>query len=106
MKRNNIRNIIQKSRHELQLSHYDSRDCHKTSDPKGILGLLFKICIKLLKGSDINDFTFVGAGNKLEGDVGDKVSLQAQTSPCFQLRGKFTCIEHIDKSETQLKTSR
>ena len=44
-------------------------------------------------------------GNKLEGDVGDIVSLQAQNSPCFQLKEKFKCIEHIDKSETQLKTS-
>ena len=26
------------------------------------------------------------AGNKLEGDVGDIISLQAQTSPYFQLR--------------------
>ena len=44
------------------------------------------------------------AGNKLEGDIGD-VSLQAQTSPYFQRREKFKCVEHIDKSETQLKTS-
>ena len=44
-------------------------------------------------------------GNKLERDVGDKVSRQAQTSLYFQLREKFKCIEHIDKSETQLKTS-
>ena len=41
-------------------------------------------------------------GNKLEGDMGDIVSLQAQTSPYFQLREKLKCIEHIDKSETQL----
>ena len=45
------------------------------------------------------------AGNKLEGDVGDIVSLQPQTSPYFQLREKFKCLEHIDKSETQHKTS-
>ena len=44
-------------------------------------------------------------GNKLEGDVGDIVTLQAETSPYFQLREKSKCIEHIDKSETQLKTS-
>ena len=44
-------------------------------------------------------------GNKLEGDVGDIVSLQAKTSPYFQLSEKFKCIEHIDKSKTQLKTS-
>ena len=35
--------------------------------------------------------------------MGDKVSLQAQVSPYFQLREQFKCIEHIDKSETQLK---
>ena len=45
------------------------------------------------------------AGNKLEGDLGDIVSLQAQMSPNFHLREKFNCIEHIDKSETRLKTS-
>ena len=44
-------------------------------------------------------------GNKLEGDVGDIISLQAQMSPYFQLREKLKCIERIDKSETQLKTS-
>ena len=43
------------------------------------------------------------AENKLEGDVGDIISLQAQMSPYFQLREKFKCIEHIDKSKTQLK---
>ena len=42
-------------------------------------------------------------GNKLERDMGDIVSLQAQMSPLFQLREKFKCIEHIDKSEIQLK---
>ena len=41
-------------------------------------------------------------GNKLERDVGDIVSLHAQTSPYFQLREKFKCIERIDKHETQL----
>ena len=35
-------------------------------------------------------------GNKLEGDMGDTFSLQAQTSPDFQLREKFKCIEHLD----------
>ena len=35
--------------------------------------------------------------------MGDIVSLQAQTFPYYQLREKFKCIEHIDKSETQLK---
>ena len=43
------------------------------------------------------------AGNKLEGDVGDIVSLQAQTAPYFQLREDFKCIEHIDKSAPSLK---
>ena len=43
--------------------------------------------------------------NHLKGDVGDTVSLQAQTSPYFQLRENFKCIEHTDKSETQLKIS-
>ena len=37
--------------------------------------------------------------------MGDIVSLQVQMSPYFQLREKFKCIEHIDKSGTQLKTS-
>ena len=37
--------------------------------------------------------------------MGEIVSLQAQMSPYFQLREKYKCIEHIDKSETQLKTS-
>ena len=45
-------------------------------------------------------------GNKLEGNMGDIVSLQARTSPLFQLREKFKYIEHIiDKSEPKLKTS-
>ena len=44
-------------------------------------------------------------GNKLEGEEGDTVSLQAQTSPYFQLREKFKCTEHKYKSEIQLKTS-
>ena len=45
------------------------------------------------------------SGNMLEGDVGDIVSLPAQTSPYFQLRKKFNCIENTDRSKTQLKTS-
>ena len=36
--------------------------------------------------------------------MGDIVSLQAQMSPSFQLREKFKCIEHTDKSKTQLIT--
>ena len=46
----------------------------------------------------------MAAGNKVEGEVGDIVSIQAQTSPYFQLREK-KCIEHIDICETELKTS-
>ena len=34
---------------------------------------------------------------KLEGNVGEIVSQQAQMVPYFQLREKFKCIEHIDK---------
>ena len=45
------------------------------------------------------------AGSKLGGDLGETVSLQTQTSPYFQLREKFKCIEHIGKGEAQLKTS-
>ena len=46
------------------------------------------------KGVTMLDFLpkrsiITGAGNKLERDVGDKVSLQAKTSPYFQLRKKF-----------------
>ena len=48
---------------------------------------------------------YLTSGNKLEGDMGDTVSLQAQTSPYFQLREKFKCIEHMDNSEPELKTS-
>ena len=33
------------------------------------------------------------------------VSIQTQMSPYFQLRKKFECIEHIDKSGNELKTS-
>ena len=35
--------------------------------------------------------------------MGDKVFLQAQISPYFQLREKFKCIKQIDKSDSQLK---
>ena len=38
-------------------------------------------------------------GNMLRGDLGEMVSLQTQTSPCFQLREKFKCIEHIGKGK-------
>ena len=43
------------------------------------------------------------SGNMLGGDLGEIVSLQPQTSPCFQLREKFKCIEHIGKGEPSLK---
>ena len=37
--------------------------------------------------------------------MGEIVSLNAQTSPCFQLlTEKLKCIEHIDKSVAQLQT--
>ena len=51
------------------------------------------------------DSTLASSGNKLEGDVADTISLHAQTSPYFQLTEKLKCIEHIDKSENQLKSS-
>ena len=35
--------------------------------------------------------------------MGDIDSLHAQTSPYFQLREKFKCIEHIDKSVPSLR---
>ena len=41
-------------------------------------------------------------GNKLGGNMGEIVSLHAQTSPCFQLREKFKCIEHIGQGKTHL----
>ena len=44
-------------------------------------------------------------GNKLEGKVGETVSLKAPTSLHLKLREKVKCKEHIVKSETQLKTS-
>ena len=40
-----------------------------------------KVSFKLCKYSKTGGLT---AGNKLEGEVGDKVSLEAQTSPYFQ----------------------
>ena len=49
-------------------------------------------------------FLYGETGSKLEGDMGDIVSLKAQMSPFFQLREKLKCIEHIDKSEAQLKS--
>ena len=45
------------------------------------------------------------AGNKLGGYLEEIFYIQAQTSPYFQLREKFKCIEHIDKSEIQLEIS-
>ena len=45
------------------------------------------------------------SGNKLEGELGHRVSLQAQTSPNFQMKEKFECIEHTGSCASQLKTS-
>ena len=45
--------------------------------------------IKMLIESAINVHV---TGNKLGGDLEEKVSLQAPTSPFFQLREKFKCI--------------
>ena len=68
--------------------------------------LLFSFLPPFLWQSSLNRKNLLlVTGNKLEGDVGDKVSLQALTSPYFQPREKFKCIEHTDKSETWLKTS-
>ena len=39
------------------------------------------------------------AGLSLEGDLGEKVSQSWLTSPYFELREKFRCIEHIGKSK-------
>ena len=64
---------------------------------------IMSIC-KFQYATGVSSIT-VKPGNKLEGDVRDIVSLKAQTFPYFQLVEKFKCMEHIDKSETQLKTS-
>ena len=42
------------------------------------------------------------AGIKPEGE---KVSLRAQSSPCYELREKFKCIDYIDKTEKKAETS-
>ena len=39
----------------------------------------------------------------LEEDIGDIVPLQAQTSPYFQLREEFKCMEHMTKVKPNLK---
>ena len=41
----------------------------------------------------------------LEGDLGEKVSLNWLTSPYFELREKWKCIEYIGKSKIWTKTS-
>ena len=41
----------------------------------------------------------------LEGDLGEKVCLSWQTSPCLELREKWKCIESIGKSKIWTKTS-
>ena len=40
---------------------------------------------------------YAPAGNKLEGDLGEIVSQQGQTSPCFQGREKLKCVDQIGK---------
>ena len=44
-------------------------------------------------------------GLSLGGDLGEKVSLSWLTSPYFELRVKFKCIEHIGKFKIWTKTS-
>ena len=44
-------------------------------------------------------------GLSLEGDLGEKVSLNWFTSPYYELREKFQCIEHIGESKIWTKTS-
>ena len=44
-------------------------------------------------------------GTKLEGDQGEIVSLQDQTSPCSQLIEKFKCIDYVGKDERWAETS-
>ena len=43
------------------------------------------------------------SGLSLEGDLGQKVSFSWLTSPYFELREKFKCIEHIGKSKIWTK---
>ena len=50
----------------------------------------------------LNSNRCYNSGNKLGGDLGEIVSLQTQTSPYFQLREKFKCIEHIGKGKPKL----
>ena len=45
------------------------------------------------------------AGIKLQGNKGEIVSFQDQTSPYFELKEKFKCIEHIGKNERWAETS-
>ena len=88
--------------------------------PGKTLGYPYPVCKKSLD-AEVCGYTFwgdlsalevfvplrealVAVGNKVEGEVRDIVSIQAQTSPYFQLREK-KCIEHIDICETELKTS-
>ena len=40
-------------------------------------------------------------GLSIRGDLGEKVSLSWLTSPYFELREKFKCIEHIGKSKNK-----
>ena len=45
------------------------------------------------------------SGLSLEGDLGEKLSLSWLTSPYFELREMFKCIEYIGKSKIWAKTS-
>ena len=38
---------------------------------------------------------------RLQGDYGEKVSLQDETSPCSELKEKFKCIEYIGRDEQE-----
>ena len=45
------------------------------------------------------------SGLSLEGDLGEKVSLNWFTSPCFELRERLKCINCIGKIKIRIKTS-
>ena len=42
-------------------------------------------------------------GPSLEGDLGEKVTISWLTSPCFELREKFKCIEHCFELREKFK---
>ena len=53
----------------------------------------------------VRKLMIITAGLSLGGDLGEKVSLNWLTSPCFELREKFNCIEHTGKSKIMARTS-